>query len=222
MKWWPARRSEKSVEQPDPRPEVVRGPAHVVTDEVDTSSYVASDAGVELRRLVDAIREVDGFLKGLGLESSYADVFRTQNAILNDVTWIRAATHAITNGSSAPAAVFAAFADLSSLFDGLDNPTLKERGTDVRSMSRLVRSALVGDELRRPEPGVPSVWVVDELDAATAMQLSSANCTGVVATSELVSGHGIEIATSRGFPCVTGRTDFADTSDGDQIDLIAN
>lgn len=219
MRWWPARKKrqpETPVEAPAPEP--LAGPAWVLTDEIDPSGYAAGDVEAELARLVDAIGEVDAFLTGCGLQDGvYDDVFRTQNAILHDVTWIRAATRDITKGSPAPVATFAAFSDISGVFDAIADSTLRERGTDVRSISRLVRSVLVGVPLRRPEPAQPSIWVLPELDAATAMQLSPQTCLGVVAISDLVSGHGIEIATSRGFTCLTGHAGAESVRSGEQV-----
>lgn len=216
--WWPGRKPPADETPAEPVVQEISGPAHVVSDAVDTSGYVAGDVEAELAKLVEAVREVDAFLTGLGLkEARYTEVFRTQNAILHDITWMRTATREITRGAPATAAALSAFADVSGMFDAIVDSTLKERGTDVRSMSRLVRSALVGAPLRRPEPDAPSVWIVDELDAATAMQLTDDNCVGVAATSDLVSGHGIEIATGRGFRCVTGRDDAANIDEGDPV-----
>ncbi|MDO4783603.1 MAG: phosphoenolpyruvate-utilizing N-terminal domain-containing protein [Propionibacteriaceae bacterium] len=216
MRWWPARKKKTATLPAEPQP--LTGPAWVLSDEVSAEGYVAGDPEVELARLVEAIRDVDAFLTGCGLQDPvYAEVFRTQNAILHDVTWMRAATRDITKGAPAPTATQAAFSDISGIFDAITNATLRERGTDVRSMGRLVRSSLVGAPLRRPEPSVPSVWIVEELDAATAMQICTDTCLGVVATSDLVSGHGIEIATSRGFTCLTGHEAAAEVSNGAEV-----
>ena len=220
MRWWPARRKKTAAvpADPPPPPEPLTGPAWVVSNEVTIDDYAAGDPEVELARLVEAIREVDAFLTECGLQDpAYSEVFRTQNAILHDVTWLRAATREITRSAPAPTATHAAFSDISGIFDAITNPTLRERGTDVRSIGRLVRSSLTGAPLRRAEPSVPSVWIVEELDAVTAMQITESTCVGVVATSDLVSGHGIEIATARGFTCLTGHQRAAEAHNGAEV-----
>lgn len=221
MPWWLGRLRRGPEVQAEPAPLApleLAGRAHVVSDGVDSFGYIPGTPDAELIRLVDAVRTVSRFLNGLGMQdAAYTEVLRTQNAILNDITWIRAATGDINKGAPAPLATLAAFGELSGLFDSIADATLKGRGTDVRSISRLVRSALVDAPLGRPEPAEPRVWIVDELDAATALQLRDDTCLGVVAISDLVSGHGLEIATARGFTCLTGREDAEGVSDGEQV-----
>lgn len=220
MIWWPGRKQQSDPQIPDEEPEPVEiaGPAHIVTDRVDATGYEPGDPGQELLRLSEAVGQVEAFLTGLGLQSaSFTEVFRTQNAILRDITWRRAAEAAIFDGVSAPDAVLTSFHDISGIFDAVPDQTLKGRGTDVRSLSRLIRSALVSAPLRRPEPAAPSVWVVAELDAATAMQLSKETCVGVVTTSLLTSGHGIEIAESKGIPYLAGQGDADQLLPGEDV-----
>lgn len=223
MIWWPARKRsaiETAVEA-EPTVELPKeftGPAHLVHDEVSLTSYVAGDPETEKAKLATALDAVEAFLAELGLLApEHAAVFRTQVAILRDVTWIRVANAEIEKGSPAPMAVKAGLGDISELFDSVTNSTLKERGTDVRSMSRLTQLALVGQPLRRPQGPARAVWIVPELDAATAMQLTPENCAGVVAISELVSGHGIEIATANGFACITGKGDADEIPEGELV-----
>lgn len=223
MIWWPAKKKRSEplpsavTREPEPRKDFT-GPAHLVFDEVDISGYVKGDPETEAARLAEAMNQVERFLTELGLQSEqHRDVFKTQVAILRDITWSRIAAAQIQKGSPAPLAVKVALGDISEMFNSIENSTLKERGTDVRSMSRLTQLALMGQPLRRPIGNAFAVWIVPELDAATAMQLNSDNCVGVVATSELVSGHGIEIATSRGFCCITGQGDAYEIPEGQVV-----
>ncbi|WP_328701955.1 putative PEP-binding protein [Aestuariimicrobium ganziense] len=195
--------------------QVVLAPAVVVDGEVDTSGY--EPGPTEAVRLREALGQVADTLQARADESAGA-IFAAQRALLTDPELGPAMRRALTSTRSATEAVRTVFTSVAADFDSLPHPYLRERSQDVRSLSRQVLRALVG----QPDGDLevvdqPHVLVVDELDAATAATLDPALCLGVVTLTGGATGHGVIVATGRGVPVLTGRAEAADLTNGDLI-----
>lgn len=193
--------------------QIVVAPARVVSDAVDTSAYVPADAAGERTRLAEATTTVRAFLLAEAGSGQLGEIARAQAVMVGDDDLARAASARIDAGAPATEAVTHAWDAAADRLAALDNPYLRERATDVRSLRKLLLRALTGVPLAEPVPE-PGILVVDELDAATAAALDPALTLAVVTTTGGTTGHGVIVATSRGIPVLAGRSDLAGVADG--------
>ena len=131
-------------------------------------------------------------------------IFNAQKALLNDASLRTGVSSAIDKGASSIEAVSATMAGLSASFDKLSDPYLRERGQDVRSLDRLLRSAIVGASLRWPREAPAGVWVLPELDALSAATADTARCRAIITLRGGDTGHGAIIARQRGIALLLG------------------
>ncbi|MCT3008253.1 phosphoenolpyruvate--protein phosphotransferase, partial [Propionibacterium freudenreichii] len=143
---------------------VVEGPVHIIDPDPDVAGYRAGSAAIEQARFDQARHHVAGYLDDQA-SGPFAAIFNAQKALLNDASLRTGVSSAIDKGASSIEAVSATMAGLSASFDKLSDPYLRERGQDVRSLDRLLRSAIVGASLRWPREAPAGVWVLPELDA---------------------------------------------------------
>jgi phosphocarrier protein FPr len=145
-------------------------------------------------------------------------IFEAQEALLGDPDLAEELVADATSGTSAVDAVRARFAAVAADFDALTDPYLRERAQDIRSLERQVLLALTG-ATEQATTDAPHVLVVDELDAATAAALDPATTLGVVTTTGGATGHGVIVASSRGIPVLTGRSEAQGIGDGTLIGI---
>ena len=194
-------------------PSVVRGGA------VDTTSYSPGAPTQERSRLESALGGVAAHLAGLARTvGPQRGIFEAQEALLGDPDLTEGLAADTESGTSAVDAVRARFAAVAADFDALTDPYLRERGQDIRSLERQVLLALMGTT-ERATTGTPHILVVDELDAATAAGLDPATTLGVVTTTGGATGHGVIVASSRGIPVLTGRSEATGVADGTLIGI---
>lgn len=198
--------------------QVVIGVAWPVSDTVDTSSYVASDPRTEQERLDTAVERLSAHLAALALDNpAQAGIFEAQTALLADDEWQAQASRQLRDGASAVGAVHSALSGVAAQFEALSDPYLRERAGDVRSIERLLLTSLVGGELHSGAARSDAVWIVNELDAATASGLNPDNCAGVITVRGGNTGHGVIVAGAKGIPCLTGRVRAAQVAAGTHI-----
>ncbi len=192
--------------------QIVVGPARVVATDVDTSAYVAGDRTTEQQRLTAALTGVTDHLAALA-DSAHGDIFDAQAALLADPDLVDGMATDVAAGQSAIAAVDARTTALAGVFAALDDPYLRDRAEDVRSLRRLLLESLVGRSADAPAIAGAHVLVLGELDATTAARLDD-DTLAVVTTHGGATGHGVIVASSRGIPVLTGRADLVGVTDG--------
>jgi phosphocarrier protein FPr len=164
------------------------------------SAYVAGDIDHELAASARAHAAVLSYL------TLFADdpIFQAQAAMLDDPELVRAVDAEIRSGVHAPSAWKVECQTLAHKFEVLATPYLRERAADVRSIERLVLLALMDEELAPSRPTVPSIIVLEELDAATAKAADADLVLGFITLTGGRTGHGVLVASGRGIPVVTG------------------
>ncbi len=192
--------------------QIVVGPARVVGADVGIESYEAGDAITEAHRLDRAVSAVVEHLEGLAA-GDHGDIFGAQLALLADPELREGMDADVSSGMPATAAVMGRVTALAAEFDALDDPYLRDRAEDVRSLRRLLLLSLTGQPLSAGAEDQPHVLVVAELDAATAARLDNSTLA-VITTQGGATGHGVIVASSRGIPVVTGRADLTSCVDG--------
>lgn len=185
--------------------QAVVGPIHRRTAVPSVDGYHPRSPKDELARFTAAASYVEDYLDALGTtKPSVADVLEAQAMLVSDPELAHAVVGRITEGFSAVDAVIDHLTREARALDGLTDPYLRERAQDVRSVRRLLLLALMGRPLEEDSPAEPCVWLVEELDAATASRLDVRLCLGVITTAGGSSGHGALTAEARGIPVLAG------------------
>ena len=193
--------------------QVVVAPALVRATEVDCRDYRAGDPAEERARLDAAVAAVAGRLESLG-RGGHADIFEAQAALLADPELIDGLAADVAAGLPATIAVQRRTADLATVFAALDDPYLRDRAEDVRSLETMVLEVLVATgPAPAPATAGPHVLIVAELDAATAARLGP-DTLAVVTTRGGATGHGVIVAASQGIPVLPGRSEAVGIPDG--------
>lgn len=198
--------------------QIVVGPIHRRTAIPNLDGYHPHSPKTELARFTEAVETVEDYLDALALTRPMStDILAAQALIVSDRELAHAVVGRITEGFSAVDAVTDQLTRTARSIDGLTDPYLRERAQDVRSVRRLLLLALMGRPLADDEPGEPCVWLLDELDAATASRLDARLCLGVITTTGGLAGHGALTAESRGIPVLAGRDDARGLGEGRMV-----
>jgi phosphotransferase system HPr (HPr) family protein len=199
--------------------QVVLAPALVRGGGVDTTDYAPGAPAEERTRLESAVAAVAAHLAVLATTGGpQRGIFEAQEALLGDPDLAEGLAADTASGTSAVDAVRARFAAVAADFDALTDPYLRERAQDIRSLERQVLLALTGTT-EQATTDAAHILVVDELDAATAAALDPATTLGVVTTTGGATGHGVIVASSRGIPVLTGRSEAQGIADGTLIGI---
>ena len=220
----PTREAAALVETPDEGgatasgSQIVVGPIHRRTAVPNVDGYHPRSPKTELARFNEAVEEVEDYLDALALARPVsAGILQAQALLVGDRELAHAVVGRITEGFSAVDAVIDNLTRTARALDGLTDPYLRERAQDVRSVRRLLLLSLMRRPLEGDEPGEPCVWLLDELDAATASRLDHRLCLGVITTSGGEQGHGTLTAEARGIPVLAGREDVRGLAEGRRV-----
>ena len=198
--------------------QIVIGPIHRRTAVPNVDGYHPRSPKAELARFNDAVEEVVDYLDALAAaRPASAGILQAQIVLTEYRELAHAVVERITEGFSAVDAVIDHLTRMARAVDGLTDPYLRERAQDVRSVRRLLLLALMGRPLADDEPDEPCVWLLDELDAATASRLDQRLCLGVITMAGGEHGHGALTAEARGIPVLAGRDDAHDLPEGRRI-----
>lgn len=185
------------------------------TTRPSTAGYRPQAPKGELDRFQQAVLTVDDFLAGLGNGGpGVAGIVDAQRMMLADRELQHGIVSLISAGFSAVDAVEKNLTEAAREFDQFADSYLRERGQDVRSLRRLLLLALLGRPLADQGPDEARIWLLEELDVATAVRLDPRTCLGVITLAGGSSGHGMLAAQARGIPILTGRPDAEKIPDG--------
>jgi phosphoenolpyruvate-protein kinase (PTS system EI component) len=175
-----------------PIPEAV---AHAGPDDV-VAAFAAVAA--ELDRLADQAREQG--------RQAAADIVAVGALIAGDVALVDAARDAVAAGADPVAAVRDAVEAQARAIEDLPDPTLRERGADIRQVGRRVaeRLARAAAGEAAPRPAGAFVLVADEVGPADLLEWLGQGLAGIVAVRGGANSHAAIIARSTGLPLVTG------------------
>ncbi|MDR1448604.1 MAG: HPr family phosphocarrier protein [Propionibacteriaceae bacterium] len=189
--------------------QIVVGPAQHLAAVIDVSGYLPGDAAAERTRLDEAVAAVLARLQAKAREQTrHFGIFAAQGALLEDPELAQTLHAGIAEGRTAVAIVEHDFAALAHELDALDDPYLRERAQDIRSLARQLTAELTGAEIDVSE--AEGILIVSELDPFVASSLNPSRCLGVVTCSGGATGHGVIVAAARGIPVVTGQKEAAD------------
>lgn len=187
-----------------PGPRALAEPDSPVHELSLTATLPPAEEGIDQHlRLETALAAADGFLEGLAAKVPDGGVTRAVlwaiRAMLHDPMLEQGFARQVEEGQDAAVAVHQTMARTITVFEQMDNPYLRERATDLRSLERLVLRALASDQdLALAELPAGHVVLVDELDAITAAQLDPSDVPMVLVRRESTHGHGLLVARDRG------------------------
>ena len=93
---------------------------------------------------------------------------------------------------------------LAATWEELDDPYLRERADDVRSVGRQVLAGLLGVEAPHGRLGSPGILVVRDLEPADTIALDPASCRGIAVAHGGPTSHAAVLARAIGIPAVVG------------------
>ena len=173
--------------------------------EADTAALerAVAAAGDDIRGLRDSVADRAG-----GPEAA---IFDAHLLFLEDEALLGPAREGITaEGKSAARAWADAVAEAAVAWDALDDPYLRARGADLRSVGDQVLRHLLcpaadaGPSGTSPAPGAPGIVVAPDLSPAEAAGLDPAHVLGVACAFGGPTSHGAILARSLGIPAVVG------------------
>ena len=154
----------------------------------------------EARRQIEDMRDIvqDRF----GPE--FAAVFHAQIQILEDKGFLLKVTEAIERTGNAREALRSVLDTYRTTFERIEDPYLRERGTDIADVGRRVMERLLGvrDHIEPMQRG--SVVVVEQLLPAIFAQLEMDKVGAIVAEHGGQTSHGVIFARTLEIPAVTG------------------
>lgn len=184
----------------------------------NTSGYRPGAPKEELARFNDALDRVADLLIELATNGSgVPGILNAQVTLLQDREFHHDVVSRITEGFSAIEAVDEYLTGQAHAYDDMTDSYLRDRGQDVRSLRRLLLVALMNRSLEMETPDEPRVWLVEELDVATAVRLDPRLCLGIITTAGGAAGHGVLCARARGVPVLAGYPDARRLNDGDPV-----
>jgi phosphotransferase system enzyme I (PtsP) len=181
--------------------------------DLERTAYIADEEVAEEHvRLKGALREAlreiedmrDVVQERFGPE--FAAVFHAQIQILEDKGFLLNATQAIERLGDARSALAEVLETYRETFDRIEDPYLRERGTDIADVGQRVMERLLGvrNQLEPMKRG--SVVVVDQLLPAIFAQLEMDKVAAIVAEHGGQTSHGVIFARTLEIPAVTGAT----------------
>ncbi len=195
-------------------PGIVIGKAYVLQDillRVERRSPEEAHAEEEVTRLKQAIRQVidelieDNLQTSMRIGKKEAEIFLAHLAILKDPYFIAQILKDIReNGVSAESAVIRQVDEFGEAFLKMDDPYLRERGTDLRDIARRVIQKLMPPQQTPWDLKEPVILVSSELTPSDTVRLDRQKVLAFVTESGGKDSHAAILARSLGIPAVLG------------------
>ena len=181
-------------------PELSVPDAATGTPEEQRSQLDAAIAAVR----TDITRQREAAIARVG--AGEAAIFDAHLLFLQDEALLGPAGDGIP-GRGAAAAWRDAVMDLATVWDELDDPYLRERADDLRSVGRQVLARLLGVETPHGRLPALGILVVGDLEPADTIGLDPASCHGIAVAHGGPTSHAAVLARALGIPAVVGLGD---------------
>ncbi len=150
-----------------------------------------------------------------------AEIFDAHLLFLRDDALLAPARGAIASGASAAGAWRDAVDRTASTWDALEDPYLRARATDLRSVGTQVLAHVLGVPVPRPELDAPGILVAADLTPADTAGLDPTFALGIATAHGGPTSHAAVLARSLGIPAVVGLGEGLDAvEDGTPLALI--
>ena len=177
--------------------------------EVDQKGGASADERRKFdRALAEASTQIEE-LKGHMSDASKAKILDAHKELLEDPDLLNLALDGIAGGSSAAYAWREAYTRYAKQLEGLDNPLLRERATDIRDVGRRVLGLLAGVKQDRIEVPQDAILVAEDLAPSDIASIDRERVLGFCTTSGGATSHVAIIARSFGIPAICGIDEFS-------------
>jgi phosphotransferase system enzyme I (PtsP) len=174
----------------------------------------ATDPGAEeaafRAAVADVMEEIERFAARTAADLRTEDrvLFDAWLLMLESDTLVDGTVERIRAGSWAPGALRETIAEHARVFDAMDDPYLRERGSDVRDLGRRILMHLQNLEARPVDYPPRTILVGDELSAMQIAAVPRGLLAGLVSTMGSSSSHVAILARGMGVPAALGVTDL--------------
>lgn len=193
-------------------PGIAIGPiAHFHVPTIDVPEGRADDADAELRALDDALEATaiavaaqrSAIVVRAGAQE--AEIFDAHLLFLRDEAVLVPARTAIRDDHATAAQAWrAAIGNTAAAWDDLDDPYLRARAADLRSIGDQVLAHIVGVELSAPRLTTEGVLVAADLTPADTAHLDPDMTLGIATAHGGPTSHAAVLARSLGIPAIVG------------------
>ena len=153
-------------------------------------------------------------------DASKAKILDAHREMLEDPDLVGLAKKGVRDGKSADFAWRAAFTLHAARLQGLDNPLLRERATDIRDVGRRVLTLLAGVKQAQIEVPEGSILIAEELTPSDATSLDRNKVLGFCTTTGGPTGHVAILARSLGIPALCGIDNAALSIENDTLVVL--
>jgi multiphosphoryl transfer protein len=150
----------------------------------------------------DVVRQRDEAQATVG--RAQAAIFDAHLLFLQDDALIGPALRGIDDGATAAASWSTAVGELARAWEALEDPYLRERAADLRSVGRQVLARVLGVEVPRPRLDAPGILVARDLEPADTVGLDRDVCRGIALAHGGPTSHAAILARALGIPAVVG------------------
>jgi multiphosphoryl transfer protein len=177
----------------------------------------SAGAAAELERLEDALERTRADVEAQREEAASrlgdarAAIFDAHALFLRDDELIRPTREAIQTGQGASTAWNGSIERTAAAWDRLEDPYLRARAADLRSVGAQVLARLLGVKVPGPTLDRPGILVADNLEPAVAAALDPATCIGIATAHGGPTSHAAVLARAMGIPAVVGAGDGIET-----------
>jgi phosphotransferase system enzyme I (PtsP) len=171
-------------------------PSEDVAQEHADFKAAMTAARCQIEDMRDIVRERFG--------PEFAAVFHAQIQILEDKGFLLNVTQAIDRTKNAREALLHVLANYRKTFERIEDPYLRERGTDIADIGQRVMGRLLGVRDHVGPMSRGSVVVVDQLLPAIFAELEMDKVSAIVAEHGGQTSHGVIFARTLEIPAVTG------------------
>jgi phosphoenolpyruvate-protein phosphotransferase/dihydroxyacetone kinase phosphotransfer subunit len=183
--------------------------AHPAAGTVDEERTALESALASTRTDVDRQREDTSARVG----AARAAIFEAHLLFLQDDELVGPVGEAVAGGASAAAAWARTVERMAAAWETLEDPYLRARAGDLRSVGRQVLARLLGVEVPRPRLSSPGILTASDLEPADTAGLDPAVCLGIATARGGPTSHAAVLARALGIPAAVGL--------GDELDAIA-
>lgn len=206
-------------------PGVALGAARVVAEQRFQVARDAADPKTAGKELDAAILAAQEQLEALQTEAeerlggNEAKIFQAHRELLEDPEVLEQARDHITAGRSAAYAFRSAAEQTARTLEGLDNPLLAARATDLRDVSNRMLRLLCGAAQDTPAPATgPVIVVADDLTPSDTFGLSPDNTLAICTARGGPNSHTAILARSLDIPAVVALGDALEKiGEGDEL-----
>ncbi|MCR9245354.1 MAG: phosphoenolpyruvate--protein phosphotransferase [bacterium] len=184
---------------------------HGTLDHIPTYTVRPERFEHEKQRLSAAISAVTESLLALqkelsaAIEHHDARIFDAQLAIVHDPTFRQDVEIEIQGGKNLEAAFQRVIARYEEVFNGMENPAMRERAADLRDIGRqLVAACMTRERRKYTADGRDYVFAADEFLPSDAGMLDRSHLRGIVTAHGGKYSHGAILSRSLGIPSVVG------------------